>query len=551
VISNDLADWDLVPYGKTVSLYKADGRGPETPVNVVMYPQSALQGGYSPGIDQEFYGHIIVNPRTLDLGLVLTAKLFTIGVWNLTGYDRRLLSWSVVGLDGVTITNPDGYPVRYGPLAYRDYQVTVGTIGAPQISGSITFNFEGISTGVDTNITGSRLIVFSFEPNWREPITENLEWLTDVLTSHNDREQRMALRQDPRRAMKYLFTFETQNKVNLFQGQLWGWQQQVFVVPIWPDWQFLSANIGIGTTVVNVNTQLRDFAVSNLVLLWRDYLTWEVVEIQSLTSSQITLKKANICAWTTRDRIIPIRLGRLSRSLQIARPTATLAEATLSFSYEVGSAVSANRLGTSTWLQFQGLDVLTLPPNVADGDPDEAYERDFDTVDQGKGTWFVSDHSDGPMISRPYKWLLKTRQEIMNFLAFLEVRKGKAIPFWMPTWSKDLEQVQDMGASDLNILIKNIGYTRYIKHHTNRSMLIFYPSDGSAPIVKTITGCGESSNNTETLSLDTSFGVIKHPADFKAISFLTYCRMDQDAFELTWHTDSIAEVSFRVREVLQ
>lgn len=517
----------------------------------VAYPQTVFSGQYSPGIDQEFYGHIIVNPRALDLGLVLSAKLFTIGVWNLTGYDQRLLSWTLVGLDGTTITNPDGYPVRYGPQAYRAYQVTVGTTGAAQISGSIVFNFEGISTGSDTTITGSRLIVFSFEPNWREPVVENLEWLTDVLTSYNDREQRLMLRQDPRRAMRYLYTFESQNKVNFFQGLLWGWQQRVFVVPVWTDWQYLSQNISIGTTIINVNTLLRDFATSNLVLLWRDYLTWEIVEVLTLSSTQITLKKATNSAWTTKDRIIPIRLGRLSKNIQISRPTSTLAEATLSFSYEVGSAVGSNRLGTSTWLQYQSLDVLTLPPNTASGDLEETYERDFDTVDQGKGAWFISDHSDGPMVSRPYKWLLKTRQEIMNFLAFLEVRKGKAIPFWMPTWSKDMEQVQDIGAADLNILIKNIGYTRYIKNHVNRSVLIFYPADNSTPIIRTITGCAESSNNTETLSLNTSFGVLKKPADFKAISFLAYCRMDQDNFELTWHTDSVMEVGFNVREVLQ
>jgi hypothetical protein len=263
--SADMARWDLVPYAQAAVVMSDAKAGTKTFHDAAIYPKSVNAGHTSEGIAQELYGHIIVNPRALDLGLVLSAKLFTIGVWNLTGYDQRLLSWTINGLDGVTVTNPDGYPVRYGPGAYRDYQVTVGTDGQATIAGSITFNFEGISTGADTTVTGSRLIVFSFEPNWREPVVESLEWLTDVLTSHNDREQRLALRQDPRRAMKYLYTFETQNKVNLFQGLLWGWQQRVFVVPVWTDWQFLSANIGIGTTAINVSTQLRDFATSTLV----------------------------------------------------------------------------------------------------------------------------------------------------------------------------------------------------------------------------------------------------------------------------------------------
>ena len=543
--------WDYIPYSQALKRYSGVASLAKSTVTFSMMPRVCFLGYFSNGLNQEFYGHILVWPRKLDLGLVLTSKLFTIGVWNLTGYDQRLLNWSVTGLDGVTVTNADGYPVRYGPGAYRDHQVTVGTTGAAQITGSIVFNFEGISAGSSTTITGSRLVVFSFEPNWREPVVENLEWLTDVLSSHNDREQRLMLRQDPRRAMKYLFTFESQNKVNFFQGLLWGWQQRVFVVPVWTDWQYLSAPVAIGATAINVSTSLRDFATSNLVLIWRDYLTWEIVEINTLTSSQITLKKATTGAWTTKDRIIPIRLARLSKTLSIARPTATLAEATLQFTYEVGEAVDSNRLGTSSWLQFQGLDVLTAPPNVGDAELTDEYERDMDTVDLGKGAWATYHHSDGPMITRPYSVLCKTRQEIMNLLAFLETHKGKLVPFWMPTWGKDLEQVQDIGATDLNILVKNIGYTRYIKQHANRLYLIFYPTDNSAPIIKTITGCAESSNNTETISFDSNFGVIKKPRDFKAISFLTYCRMDQDAFELTWHSDSIATMTFRVREVLK
>lgn len=70
-------------------------------------------------------------------------------------------------------------------------------------------------------------------------------------------------------------------------------------------------------------------------------------------------------------------------------------------------------------------------------------------------------------------------------------------------------------------------------------------------MVKTITGCVESANNTETLSLNSSFGAIKKIMDFKAIFFLPLCRLDQDGVELDWINDSMAKVSIRVREVPQ
>jgi hypothetical protein len=549
-LSSTLAGFSMDPCALSLMGFAGDGRGPAVAGSRTAYPKAALAGRPSPGIGQEFYGHIIVSPRTLDLGLVLTAKLYTVGVWNLTGYDQKLLSWATTGLDGVVVTNSDGSPARFGPTAYRPYLVTVDTSGSATIAGAIVFTFEGEWEGLDVTVSGSRLIVFGFEPNWREAPAEGLEWLTDVLTAYNEREQRMALRQDPRRSMRYLYTFEHQNKVNVFQGQLWGWQQRVFVVPVWMDWQPMGASLPIGSSSIAVSTTLRDFQSSGMAIIWRDYLNWEIVEIASMTSSALVLSKPTVYAWGPLDRIIPVRMGRLSKTVQIARPTATIAEATVQFSLEVGTAIGSNRLGTSSWLQFQGLDVLTLPPNVANGDLEESFERAFDTVDHQKGAWAINSRTDGPTIIRPYSWLLQGRQTIMNALAFLETRKGRCVPFWMPSWSKDVEQVQDMGAADLNLVINSIGYTRYYQNHPNRSALIFFPAGGGTPVIKAITGSAEGSGGTEILSLDSSFGAIKTASDFRAVSFLTYGRMDQDAFEVIWHSDAIAELSFQVREVL-
>lgn len=523
---------------------------PKTNANPVTYPQDTLVGRYSAGVDQEFYGHIIVSPYSLDLGLVLSAKLFTLGVWNLTGFNQRLLSWTLQGLDGLTLTDPVGTPVDYMPGAYREYSVTVGTQGQAQLNGSITFNFQGIATGTGTALTGSRLIVFSFEPNWREAPIEHLEWLTDVLTSHNGKEQRLALRQSPRRSMQYLLTLESQNKVNLLEGQMWGWQHRVYCVPIWMDWRPLGVALPIGSTSIAFDPRLRDFAASSLLMFWRDYVTWEIVDVDSLTASTITFRKPTNLAWGPNDRIVPVRLGRMNKRVSVQRPTSTLAEAHINFSFEVPQ-LCTTRLGVSTWPQFGGLDILSAAPNVNDEEMEESYERDIASVDYDKGAWYAQSNTSAPTVARPYNWLLKTRQEIMNFLAFLESHRGQHVPFYMPTWSKDIEILQDIAISDTGILIKNIGYTRYIKVHNNRKLLIFFPTNNSAPIVKTITGSSEGANNTEVLAIDSSFGVVKKASDFRAISFLTIGRFAQDDFEMIWHTDSIMQVSTHIKEIIQ
>lgn len=552
VLSTDIRAWSLMPFSVSLAgpqKISADADSWQRFPSPSMI-ELVLQGKYSPGMSQELLDHIVVWPGNLDLGLILSARFFTIDVWSTYKYDQTMSNWSIVGLNNLTVSNPDNYPVRYSQWQARTYLVSVESAGSAQLNGSITFNFVGIPAGSTVSIYGSRLTLFSFEPNWRNPVVENLEWLTDVLSSYNEKEQRIRLRHDPRRSMKYLYTFETQNKVNYVEGLMWGWQARVFAVPIWTDWQPIGVDLPPGTTTIPVNTVRRDFQSDKMALLWKNNRDWEVVDVDTVSTGSITIKTATSKAFKAIDRIIPLRLGRVSNNIEFSRPNSQVAEATITFSFEIGDAVGSNRLGTSVWLQHQGLDVLTLSPNTVD-DQDDTFYRAFDSVDSSIGSWFVNTHANAPTVSRPYSWLLRTRDEIANVLAFLEVRKGKLTPFYIPTWSVDLELVQEVSASDPNIVVKNIGYTRYISTHNNRSKLIFFKRDGSSPIIKNILGSSETSDAVETLTLDTSFGAIIRPADILGISFLTYVRMDTDLFELIWLTNSSATIQFRVKEIMQ
>lgn len=45
-------------------------------------------------------------------------------------------------------------------------------------------------------------------PDWSSPVIERLTWLTDVLTAHNQSEQRRGLRGRPVRSFEYSFLTE-------------------------------------------------------------------------------------------------------------------------------------------------------------------------------------------------------------------------------------------------------------------------------------------------------------------------------------------------------
>ena len=551
--STDLfGKWNKIPESHTVyGLTLKDRMASKSFVLPTTVPKTLFAANILHGPDDTFYGDVILSPTNINLGLVLTAKYYTLSLWNLTGYSQALTDWVINGLDGTTVTNDDGSPVQFGPLTYRKYLLTVTANGTSNLLGNVTFHFVSQPDLVCT-ITGTRTVVFSFNPNWRDPVIESMEWLTDVVTAYDRTEQRLALRQFPRRSLKYLFTFENQNKVSMMEAQLFGWMSKVFVLPVWTDWQRLTANVVAGAMTAPISTPLRDYTPGCMMIFWRDYKTWEVMEIESISSMAVNFTKATTLSWAIGDRVIPVRLARLTNTATINRPTSTLTEASLEFFYEVNTGSSTNRNGVSTWPQYLGADVLMQVPNVADADQEDAISFDLKTVDASKGPWWTYGNVDsGITITRPYSWLLKTRQEIANFLAFLEMRKGKSVPFWMPSWSQDMESLQVVNPNDISLLINGIGYTQMIKHHASRSDLVFRFVDGSTPVYKHITASADPSNGTETISIDSAFGKTIPMGGFASISFLNLCRLDADSIDIQWHSDSIATVSFRICEVPQ
>ena len=85
-----------------------------------------------------------------------------------------------------------------------DLTLEVQAIGPPFITGTLDFAFD-VRT-VLMPITGQRTIVFPHEP--LRPMTETLQFRTDVRKSRNGVEQRAALRHTPRSIWEMRFQVE-------------------------------------------------------------------------------------------------------------------------------------------------------------------------------------------------------------------------------------------------------------------------------------------------------------------------------------------------------
>ncbi len=194
---------------------------------------------------------------------------------------------------------------------------------------------------------------------------------------------------------------------------------------------------------------------------------------------------------------------------------------------------------------YLGFDVLEIAPNAREA-PEDSLRRSLVGLDPGLGARSTRARADAPDLVRPVLWTCQNRAEIADFKAFLEARRGQAVPFWLPSRRRDLLLSQSVGASDTGIAIQAMGYARLLFPVKARRHLAFLY--GSSWLYRSVTAATEG-GATETLTLSTPLGVALPVGTL--VSHLLLCRLAADEVELIYITDSIAEARLSCLELPQ
>lgn len=198
---------------------------------------------------------------------------------------------------------------------------------------------------------------------------------------------------------------------------------------------------------------------------------------------------------------------------------------------------------------YNGVTVLTEDPNRREV-PTHQSNKSKTRLDNLTGVFTEFIKGDANRNARPFSWFMDSRDSINAFLAFLDERKGRWAPFWVPTWHDDLMLASDGDGTLATIEVQNINYSRhqFDSLYTWRRHLAFIKRGAGIQFIKRIDGAVETSSTLETLTLDSALGQ-DLPKDDWMLSFLTLCRLESDEIELHWHNTDIAEADFNVIEL--
>jgi hypothetical protein len=495
----------------------------------------------------QLFEKIIVTPRSKTLGFVLSAAQFSVEVWNTSRDAQQNLTAIVInGSGGLAVANPYGLPLIYFPLGSHIYQAVVPIAGPAQINQDLVFTFASAIGGADVLVTGSRITVFSIAPEWGEGISESIEYLTDVLKSYSDNEQRRALRQLARRALRFRsLTLNARDAAGM-ESLVWGWQNQPFGVPWWPDAQPLLSDIAAGVFVIPVDTADRQFAAGGLVCVWVDEYTYEALSIVTVAAHAVTVSSPTQFAWSggPGTRVLPVFLCRLPSSVDIQRFSSEIDQADLQFIGEAQQPAPAPSISPT---QYRGFDVLELAPNW-ESTLKRSYKRSLVTIDPKVGPIAVIDKGGSAIVGQDFPWWIDGHANVTMFRAFILRRLGQLNPFWIPTWDQDLVLAADVGSADGGILIQSEFYSRFLFSSPARRFVAFIPIDGSGNVYRQITAAVDNGNGTETLTLDSATGKTFAKAA-TMISFLTLARLASDKVEIKWNSSEHAESVLSLQEV--
>lgn len=518
--------------------------------NAATGPAYERVGRYS----DDFYHRIHIIPPLLDLGNLISTQYRTIEVWNAHFYTVDLTDVQVINGSGIIVTPPVGTPYTMGALESLSYDVSISADGPPAIDTTIRWTIDEVVVGFadyDAGITGNRVIPFPFLPDWAKDQTESLEWKTDVIKSYDGLEQRAKIRSKPRRYQSYYYTLQGVESQSL-ENLLWGWQSRLYAVPFWTDVTITYDALTVGQTVIFTDVDNYAYTIGSLLLISNGRSdVFEMQEIESIGAGSIVLKKGLDNNWPGPSLIAPANMARIDGDfgVKFKRDHSNMLQGNVQFLYEP--------IGTDPWIPTSPIpdtyltaEILLAEPNWRDGLETE-FNSEAKVLDFETGGFAISVRSGIPEIVHQYKWLLKSRQELTAFRAFLGRRSGKFAGFWMPSWRNDFTLTQTVTSGSNGFQAYENYYGLLVDAAVGRNHVMIFLRNGTY-VLKEISSAGRNSIDPSLVDVvtTTTMGADFEPSDVKIACIIGWYRLFNDRVTLTYPDKHIAEVTMSLANVL-
>lgn len=314
-----------------------------------------------------------------------------------------------------------------------------------------------------------------------------------------------------------------------------------FGLPLW-QWR-TRTTAEAGALEIPVVTAFLPFVAGAYVFLWRSYEEWEVAAIAEVEADRLMLTSPLRAAWPSGTPVMPFVSAYLSEGDRFTWESLGIGSQRIRFDVPA-FPVSASVAGPL----WQGYEVLEVMPNRKGTLEDEFCRREA-LLDTETGERVFDQLSPAPALVRAFLWTAFGREEIAAMLGFIDRHKGRALPFWVPSWQQDLRLASDIVVDQILCELRRIRYAGAMFGATGaRRHLAVYSAQEPATYHKIVAATDPGSGPTETITVNPGAPRL-WPSTSTIVSFLRLCRCEDDEVEITWPSHDVAEAVLRIREL--
>ena len=512
--------------------------------NSVAVGRLSATGGVAASFVGDFYNRVHFTPSPLAFGAFGADVTRNLKVWNAHLVQNNLNSMPISGI-GVSYTGAASPPILFDPLEEIPLEFTATREGVPSFSELITFSFD-LKDPYNVLFTGERSVVIERGPNWRDPMIEEVEFKTEIVArSRSGREQRRALRQEPRRSLGYTLSTWANSRRGV-EGLLTRWRRRAILTPMWP-WRTSTTATAFAATDTLAVDPLPTWAVSGMnIAITHPFLSQQVnAVIDSAGAGMITIQGTFAVEIPQGATVTQMVVGRIRDGQRVDRVTADVAE--VPFVYDVLPGVDPAYAPPAAATFHDGYEVFLTGPNWSEG-IEERWDLPVELIDAGWGQQAFYEYQDFAQYVSRMVYLGLRYGTVQALFDLFHRMKGQRGEFWMPTHGRDIEPGYQMDESATTIRIVGTDFATDWAEQTTNTALIVWLTDGTWLIrnVVDISTTEDAFGTDSVVTVDVMWPYDIPLSDIRKISWLMRMRFATDTLRIEWLNDGKANVQFSV-----
>ncbi|AXH68428.1 hypothetical protein [Vibrio phage R01] len=488
---------------------------------------------------------IFMQPSKIDLGLVLSPSTHAVRIWSLYESPVTSPSVAVTGAKGITISGTTENVTLHPVGGFADYTINVTMAVSGVIDAKFRWNFNGIPASLQTlSIEGQRIVVYGIPPQNR--ITEELSWRTEVIKTLDSTEQRIRIRTNPQVRVKFkaLTNYQT---TQASEAMVYRLGHEPLAIPVWHEGFWYKGVIAQGATTINMDTTGSILRAGDLLLLWKDFFTYETVPIKEVSDTALTLSKPITSVWSD-PLVLPLAYG-LVNAVSYNKHKVKVAAVDVDYTRNDTLKVPEQ----SPFPLYDGLPVYTDPLYVSGKTTPHSYSPSASKIDFGIKARKQEQLYKFPDVTRDILVKMESQQAAIRYKKLLAYLGGRQKPFWYVSNWEDFLPVLSTTTSEKVLRVQEIGFVEYYVGAETRKWLAIKQRDGGWHYRKIVSAEKGTSipgvPKFEAITIDTSLPFEFSRTNVERMCLMVPVRLDQDSVSLRWESMKYITSELRVVEV--